>query len=428
MAKRIITALDVGSSKVCAIIASVEESGAPTVIGVAATSGRGIKKGEIVNIDEAINSIATALEAAERMAGITVSSVYVSITGKHITSTNNKGVVAISQEEITAEDVFRAMESARTVSIPLSREILHVMPREFIVDSQTGIKDPIGMTGTRLEVDAHIVSATSTALHNLIKCVQQLGLRVEDVVFNGWASATSVLTDTEKELGVLLLDIGGGTTSITTFVEDAITYSGAIPFGGINVTSDLAIGLRTSLEDADRIKVLLGEFTKKKKLPGVKTPALLQKNQEDTKKKKKEMLDISSLKIDGLDEVDKGLVNEIIEARLSEIFDLVIEQVEQSGNEVRLPAGVVITGGSALLPNITKVAKKVFGLPARVGHPSGLQGLVDEISTPAFAASQGLILYGTEDDSGGRNRATIGTKDSGGPLKAISGWIKNLLP
>lgn len=430
MSKRIITALDVGSDKVCAIITSVEETGNPTVIGVASTRAKGIKKGEIVNIDEAINSIANALEAAERMAGITVSSVYVSITGKHITSTNNRGVVAISQEEITTDDVFRAIESARTVSIPLSREILHVIPREFIVDSQNGIKDPVGMTGTRLEVDAHIVSATSTALHNLIKSVQQLGLRVEDVVFNGWAASTAVLTDTEKELGVLLLDIGAGTTSIATFVEDAITYSGAVPFGGTNVTSDLAIGLRTSLEDAKKIKESVGVLADGKNTPKEdrgNTPTLYKK-EEKKPAKKKNMLDISHLKIEGLEEVDKKLIDEIIEARLGEIFDLVMEQVEQSGNEVRLPAGVVICGGGALLPEITKVAKKSFGLPARVAYPSGLEGLVDEISTPAYAASQGLILYGLQDEGGGRNRASQGPSEGGNPVSKFTGWLKNLMP
>jgi len=255
MGKRIISAVDVGSSKVCAVIASCEEDGAPQVIGVASQPSQGIKKGVVVNIDDSINSIASTLEAAERMAGITVPSVLLSVSGKHIMSINNKGVVAVSSEEIAPDDVFRAIESARTVSIPAGREIIHVIPREFIVDAQGGVKDPVGMTGTRLEVDAHIISATSTVLHNLLKSVQQLGLRVEDVVFGGWASSLSVLTDTEKELGVMLLDIGGGNTTITTFVEDAIAYSGCIPIGGINVTSDLAIGLRVSLEDAEKIKV-----------------------------------------------------------------------------------------------------------------------------------------------------------------------------
>ncbi|KXK08286.1 MAG: Cell division protein FtsA [candidate division WS6 bacterium OLB21] len=350
MANRIITALDIGSTKISAVISSLEEGQPPSVIGVATYPSQGLKKGVIVNIDDAINSIAAALEAAERMAGLTVSSVYISINGKHITSTNNKGVVAVAQDEIIADDVFRAIESARTVSIPPSREILHVIPREFIVDAQGGIKDPIGMSGTRLEVDAHIISATSSALHNLVKCVQQLGLRVDDIVFTGWATANAVLTPTEKELGVMLLDIGGGSTSITTFVEDAITYSGSLPLGGANLTSDLAIGLRVSLEDSERIKLNAEELyrlTKDDTPPSEATQKrqkLLGRGSDDeddkkSPKKKRDVIDVTKLEIDGVKTVSKKLFEEIIDARLSEIFDLVIKQVEEANHETRLPAG-----------------------------------------------------------------------------------------
>ena len=434
MAKRIITALDIGSSKVCAVIASVETD-MPQVIGVASYPSEGIKKGVIVNIDQAINSIATVLEAAERMAGITVSSVFVSISGKHIMSTNNKGVVAISSPEIVTDDVFRSIESAKTVSIPQSREILHVIPREFIVDSQGGVKDPVGMTGTRLEVDAHIVSATTTSLHNLVKCVEQLGLKIDDVVFSGWSSSISVLTDTERELGVMLLDIGGGVTSIATFIEDAITYSGCIPFGGTNVTSDIAIGLRASLDDAEKIKTNIGELIKRSKQEEEKgksrRPSLVDKDKDkESSKKKKNMVDISSLGVEGLNEVSIDLFNEIVEARLSEIFDLVTTQVEQAGFDVKMPAGIVLAGGSAMLPNITKIAKDVFKVPARVGYPKGLEGLVEEITDPAFATSQGLILYGMMENqnmSGGSGISSLGDK-GGGVFGKLTGWFKNLLP
>ncbi len=426
MSKRIISALDVGSSKICAVIASVEDEGTPQVIGVASQPSVGIKKGVIVNIDDAINCIASTLEAAERMAGITVPSVYLSVSGKHITSTNNKGVVAVSTEEIIPDDVYRAIESARTVSIPPGREILHVIPREFIVDSQGGVKDPIGMTGTRLEVDAHIISATSTVLHNLLKCVQQLGLKVDDVVFNGWATSSAVLTDTEKELGVMLLDIGGGITSITTYVEDAITYSGCVPFGGINITSDIAIGIRVSLEDAERIKVNANDFLKGKSSRIVDVS-------KDSKKKKPKVIDVSSLEIEGVKEIDRVLFEEIVEARLAEIFDLVTAQLEQSGVSADMPAGVVLTGGTALLPNITNIAKKVLKVPARVGYPKGLEGLVDEISGPAFSTIYGLILYGAE---GGGGESKISERIGGSQLKSgvggifskIGNWLKNLLP
>lgn len=443
MAGRIITAIDIGSTKISTIIASMEEGGTPSVIGVATSPSQGLKKGVIVNIDDAINSIANSLEAAERMAGLTVSSIYISINGKHITSLNNKGVVAIAQEEIGTEDVFRSIESARTVSIPPSREILHVIPREFIVDAQGDIKDPIGMTGTRLEVNAHIISATTSALHNLVKCVQQIGLQVDDIVFTGWASSTSVLTPTEKELGIMCLDIGGGTTSITTFVEDAITYSSSVPFGGINITSDLAIGLRVSLEEAEKIKLNAEELMKntytvdeeseatkrRKALLGADNDE--EENDKKDTKKKKDIIDISSLEIKGMKTMSKKLFNEIVEARLSEIFDIVIRQVEQSGNETRLPAGIVITGGSALIPGIASVAKKVFGVPARVAYPKGLGGLVDEISSPAYSVGHGLILYGSSEEgfeTSSKRTSVKSSKKSGGVGSRLTSFFKNLLP
>lgn len=442
MAERIITAIDIGSTKISTIIASMKADGAIEVIGVATAPSQGLKKGVIVNIDDAINSIASCLESSERMAGLSVRSAYISINGKHITSLNNKGVVAVAQEEINMDDVMRSIESASTVSIPPSREIIHILPREYIVDAQGDIKDPVGMTGTRLEVNAHIISATSSAVHNLKKCILQLGLQVDDVVFTGYASSNCVLTPTEKELGIMCLDIGGGTTSITTFVDDAITYSGSVPFGGINVTSDIAIGLRVSLEEAEKIKLNAedlmrstveqedSEATKRRK-------ALLtgQKEEKDSKEvltKNKDLIDISSLGIKGVTSISKKLFNEIIEARLSEIFDIVIKQVEQSGNESRLPAGIVITGGSALLPGISSIAKKVFGVPARVAFPpQELGGLVDEIESPAFSVGQGLILYGSTEEGYMMDNVRTsgkGVKKSGKSGSKILDFFKNLLP
>ena len=442
MANRIITAIDVGSSKVATVIASIVDGEQPTVIGVASYPSKGLKKGVVVNLDEATNSIATSLEAAERMAGLSSNFVYISINGKHITSVNNKGVVAIAKEEIGSEDILRAIESARTISVPPSREILHVIPREYIVDAQGDIKDPTGMAGTRLEVDTHIISATSAAVYNLMRCVVTIGLKIEDIVFCGWASATSVLTATEKELGVMVLDIGGGTTTINTFVEDAITYSGSVPLGGANLTSDLAIGLRVSLEDAEKIKINAEELMRNNVKPPVnkmtqRREKLLGKNEEEEPedelkdpKKQKDIIDISSLEINGVKTVSRKLFEEIVEARMSEIFDIVIRQVEESGNEAKLPAGVVITGGSALIPNITNIAKKVFGIPARVGYPKGMSGLSDEISSPGYAVVQGLIMYGAKNEGvkniGTQINSKGGSKD--GVFGKIKGFFKNLMP
>jgi cell division protein FtsA len=441
MADRIITAIDIGSSKIATVIALQEPNKAPSVIGVSSYPSQGLKKGVIINIDDAINSIAASLEAAERMAGITVSSVYISINGKHITSTNNKGVVAVAQDEINGDDIFRAIETAKTVSIPPSREILHVIPRQFIVDAQGDIKDPIGMTGNRLEVDTHIISATSSALHNIVRCITQIGLKIDDVVFSGWAASNSVLTNTEKELGIVLLDIGGGTTTITTFVEDAITYSGSVPFGGANVTSDIAIGLRVNLEDAEKIKLNADELMRNSKRPmtseATKKRQLLlnQKADDDDEEKepdvkKKDIIDVTSLDVDGVKTISKKMFEDIIEARLSEIFDIVIQQIEQSGYEARLPAGVVITGGSSMIPGITSIAKKVFGVPARIGHPKGLDGLIDEISNPGYAVAQGLILSGASDETFSAGRKQISLKASKGdnPLGKVFGFLRNLIP
>jgi len=440
MANRIITAIDIGSTKIASVIASIVDGEQPTVIGVASYPSKGIKKGVVVNIDEAINSIAASLEAAERMAGMSSNSVYISVNGKHITSLNNKGVVAIAKEEIGAEDILRALESARTISIPPSREILHVIPREYIVDAQGDIKDPTGMTGTRLEVDTHIVSATSSAVYNLMRCVYTIGLKIEDEVFCGWASSISVLTETEKELGVILLDMGGGTTTINTFIDDAITYSGSVPLGGVNVTSDLAIGLRVSLEDAEKIKINAEELMRMSQKSNVsemtkRREKLLGKEDEEDEeskevKKNKDIIDVSNLEIGGVKTVSRKLFEEIVEARLSEIFDYVIRQVEDSGNDAKLPAGVVITGGSALIPGISNIAKKIFGIPARIGYPKVMSGLVDEISSPSYSVVQGLIMYGAKNDGVKNMRSQMPTKGGapGGVFGKIKGFFKNLMP
>jgi cell division protein FtsA len=426
MANRIIAGIDIGSSKIAAVIAIAEDANAPRVIGESSYTANGIKKGEITGIDEAINSIASALSGAERMAGLTVSSVYVSINGKHIVSNNNKGVVATPDSEINTDDVFRAMEQAKTVAIPPAREIIHLIPREFIVDTQAGIKDPVGMTGRRLEVDAHIISATTTALHNLRKCIQTIGLRIDGEVFTGWAAAQAVLTPTEKELGVLLLDVGGGTTSITTFQENALTYSTSIPFGGSNVTRDLAAGLRLSLDDAEKVKLNIDRLSKS-------APAKEEKGKDEKGEKEdhKDIIDVSDLEIEGVKTISRKMFNTIVDARMEETFELVRDNIMQSGYEFKLPAGIVITGGSADLPGITAIAKKVFGVPARIGYPRGLQGLTDDISSPAYSVAQGLILHGMSDEGFNVAKPTnlmapkLGT---GNMVGKVTGFLKNLLP
>ena len=442
MAQNVITAIDVGSSKICTVIASVDDGGEePQVIGVSVMPSKGVKKGVIINIDEAVNAIGESLESAEKMAGLTVSSAIISINGKHITSTNNRGVVAVSHGEINEDDVHRAIDNARTVAIPSTREIIHVLKREFIVDSQGGINDPLGMSGDRLEVDAHIVSALTTTVQNLDKTVKQLGLTIDDIVFTGFASSEAVLTDTEKELGITMLDIGAGTTCVTIYVEDAISYSGSIPIGGDHITSDLAIGFTVSIEDSRRLKEKMGtlveSFDDNGKV-GAK-PAFMRRDEEagDTGKARKtgtkavakekgDMLDVSSLNITDKPKISRELYDKIVTTRVEEIFELASDQVKQAGFDIKQPAGVVLTGGSANLVGITKMAKDYFGVPSRVGTPNGLTGFIEEISGPAFSSVQGLTLRGL--DLGMEEIGVDQERSAGGALSKVSGWIKKIIP
>jgi len=431
MARKIITAIDVGTSKITTVISSVEDDQKPTVIGVCSYPSKGIKKGVVVNIDEATSSISESVNAAERMAGVTVSDVYVSINGDQVTSLNNKGVVAVSSAEITIDDTYRAIENARTLSLPENLNPIHIIPREFVVDNQGGIKYPIGMSGGRLEVETHIITAPNSYWQNLKKCVEQLGLNVYDVVFTGWASAAAVLTDTEKELGVTMLDIGAGTTSISIFQEGAIIYSGCIPLGGVNITSDIAIGLQVSLEDAEKIKLnmddLLSDKVKSKDSKNDKRPALLRKAEEEDKEEDKgDKLDLSVIGVKSEKKVTKDMLRKIVDARCEEIFDMAKDSVEKSGYDIAMPAGIVVTGGSALLSGITKLTQSIFGVPARIGYASGLSGMTEEISDPAYSCVQGLIKHAMDDD------VEINTEkkkvDIGGFFGKITEWFKSLLP
>lgn len=439
MAQNIITAIDIGSSKICTVIASLSEHGdTPQVIGVSVMPSRGVKKGVIINIDEAVNAIGESLESAEKMAGLTVSSAIVSINGKHITSANNRGVVAVAHGEITEEDIHRAIDNARTVAIPSTREIIHVLKREFIVDAQGGIHDPLGMSGNRLEVDSHIISALATTVHNLDKTVKQLGLSIDDIVFSGFAASEAVLTDTEKELGVTMLDVGAGTTCATIYVEDAISYSGCVPVGGDHITSDLAIGFTVSIEDARRLKEKMATILEgyREKDRSESQPAFMRRDEEAegvvekaqkerASKKTADELDISSLNIPDRPSISKELYDKIVSTRIEEVFELVSEQVKQSGFSMKQPAGVVLTGGTADLVGITKIAKDYFGIPARVGTPTGLTGFTEEISGPAFSVVQGLTLRGLDlgvDEMGGPGES------QGGVLGKLVGAIRKLIP
>jgi len=434
--ERVLVGVDVGSSKIATLIATSAENGL-TVIGVSTVASRGIRKGQVVDIDEAVRSIAEGLESAERMAGVSVSSCFVSVGGVQISSVNSRGVVAVAggENEINEDDVRRVVEAAQAISIPSSREIIHVIPRDYIVDSQEGIKDPVGMTGVRLEVEAHIISGAATALRNLVKCIQQVGIDVEGLVFSGIASAESTLTDTERELGVALIDIGGGATDVALFVDGSIAHSAVIPIGGRNITNDLAIGLRSSLESAEKIKLVLSE----RKQTRVESEEMGEKEEDEKGKlsagrqeKKEGILDTAGLGIsEDLGTISKRTLSEgIIKPRLTEICTLIGMEIKRAGFAGLLPAGLVITGGAADTALLPSVAKDVLRMPVRVGEPRGVSGLIDEISSPAYSTSVGLLLFG-EKISAGSARISLAIskgKNLVDLIKKLTGWFRGLLP
>ncbi len=441
MSRQIITAIDAGSSKITTVIAAIdEETMQPSVIGTSVTASQGIKKGVVVNIAEAVNAINESLSFAEKMAGITISQAVVSISGKNIFSNNTKGVVAVTDEEISFDDVQRAVESAKTVAIPQQvRKIIHVLPREYVVDSQGGIREPVGMTGSRLEVDAHIISALTTTVHNIEKAFQQLGIKCIPV-FSGLSSSQSVLTKTEKELGVMVLDIGYGTTTITIYQEDAISYSGCIILGGYSITSDLAVGLQIQSDDAEKLKTNISKFivnkTQNQNIPQSRNmPSYLRADLEKdsntiTIDHDDDLIDLSSLQISNLQKLSKKMYEEIVLSRLEEMFQMVADQVSIAGFSVKQPAGIVLTGGGANLYNIDKSASKFFGVPARVGMPQGVTGpLIDEITGSEFACVQGLILKGVEfyttNGGGFDDNANQG---NGNFLSSIGNLFKKFMP
>jgi cell division protein FtsA len=416
---RIVAVIDIGSCKIATLVGQVAVDPVTfevsvNVVGAAAVESRGIKKGQIVDIDEAVEATISSVEAAERMAGYNIESVFIALGGAHIHSQNSHGVVAVSDTngEITQNDIDRAIEAASAISLPTSREVIHVLPREFIVDGEAGVRDAVGMSGVRLEVDTHIISAASAAVKNIRKSVNEVGIQIEDLVFSGLASAESVLSPTEKELGCVLVDVGGGTTSIAVFIEGALAYSGVIPVGAKNVTNDLAIGLRVSLETAEKIKIALSD-----------------KKQKD--KDESDELDLERLGVNEIKKISKKtLLEGIIRPRLNEIFTMVKIELEREGLANRIPSGAIITGGGAETAGVTDSAKRMLSLPVRIGVPGGVGGLVDDIMMPSFATSIGLLLYGARQRPD-ENLTSFAKKiklPSVGIFGKLIDNIKNLLP
>ncbi len=370
--------LDIGTKKTVAIIGEITEEHKVEIIGIGVAESRGIRKGVVVNLDQTISAIKRAQEEAELMAGVEIDSAYVGISGSHIKSFNSRGVVAVSgkNREITKEDIRRVIDQARALSIPPDREIIHIIPQEFIVDEQDGIKDPLGMSGIKLEVNVHIVTSAITSLQNLKNCLEKAGIGIQEIVLNQIATSYSVLTHDERELGVGLIDIGAGTTEVAIFERGALWYTSTIPLGGDNFTNDIAVGLRTPIPEAEKIKKRYG------------CVALPVTDEQETievptvgKSRKSRVL-------------SRQILADIIQPRAEEIFRLVDADIKRMGYEKSLNSGLVLTGGTALLDGLEEVAEEIFDLPVRRGEPNYVGGLIDRVSTPDYATSVGLILYG----------------------------------
>ena len=370
----IVVGLDIGTTKICAVVGEVSGDGI-SIIGIGTHPSIGLRKGVVVNIETTVESIKKAVEEAELMAGCEISSVYTGIAGGHITGFNSRGIVAIKGSEITPQDVERVIDAARAVAIPMDREVIHVLPQEYIVDEQPGIQNPVGMSGVRLEAKIHIVTGAVTSAHNIVKCANRAGLDVCDIVLESLASGEAVLSEGEKQLGTALLDLGGGTTDLAIFSGKNIKHTFVLALGGDNLTNDIAIGLRCPHPEAEKIKKRYGNCVAKN-------------IQAD------EAIEVPGVSGREARKLPRQILGEILEPRMEEIFSLVNREIYRAGMENMVASGMVLTGGTALLEGVTEIAESVFSLPTRIGTPQGLRGLADVVNNPMYATGVGLVLYG----------------------------------
>ena len=375
--KNLIVGLDIGTSKVVAIVAEITPDGDLNVIGMGTQPSRGLKKGVVVNIEATMASIQRVLEEAELMADCRIAEVYTGIAGSHIRSLNSSGMVAIKEKEVTQADIDRVVETAKAIAIPNDQQVLHILPQEFIIDGQEDVREPLGMSGVRLEVKVHIVTGAVSAVENVVKCVRRCGIEVKDVMLQPLASAKAVLNDDEKDLGVCLMDIGGGTTDIAVFTNGAIRHTAVIPIAGDQVTNDIAMTLRTPTKEAEELKVRFG-------------CALTQLADPN------DIIEVPGVGDRGPRKLSRQMLAEVIEPRIEELYTLAQAELRRSGFEELLSSGIVLTGGTALLQGVTELGEEVFHLPVRVGIPAYVGGLKDVVRSPRFATAVGLLLEGRE--------------------------------
>lgn len=403
--RNLIVGLDIGTSKAVALVAEYKADGGLELIGIGSAPSRGLSRGVVVNIDSTVQSIQRAVEQAELMAGVEIDAVYTGIAGSHVKSLNSHGIVAIKDKEVTAGDVARVMDAAQAVALPADQRIIHVIPQEYIIDSQEGIRDPMGMSGVRLEARVHIVTGAESAAQNIVKCVQRCGLEVEDIVLEQWASSYAVLTDDEKDLGVCLVDIGGGTTDIAVFSNGALRHTAVIPIAGDQVTNDIAVSMRTPTQYAEDIKIRYA-------------CALSQLANPD------ETIEVPSVGDRPPRRLARQTLAEIVEPRYEELFGLIRDELRRSGFEEAIAAGIVLTGGSAKMEGAVLLAEEVFHVPVRLGFPQGLSGLPDVVTNPVHATGVGLLLYARAlyETEGGQVRSS---RDSGrGFMERMKDWFK----
>lgn len=414
--ERIVVGIDAGTTKVTTLIAEVSRSRNVHVIGVGVAPSRGLRKGVVVDIDETVEAITSSVEKAERVSGFQVESAYVGIAGAHITSLNNRGVVAITRPDrtITEDDVARAIDAARVVTLPSNREIIHTIPRQFIVDGQEGVRNPVGMSGYRVDVEAHIVTGAVTAIQNLVKCFQLTEIAINQIVLEPLAAAEAVLTDEEREMGVALVDIGGGITEIAIFSEGSICHTAVVGVGGNHITNDISVRLRAPYGEADELKIKYANALTAEIDPH-------------------EMVDVTTFGHGQFASVPRIQVCEVAEARLQETFLLVQGEIQKSGFGNLLPAGIVVVGGTAQMPGIAELGSDVTHLPVRRGTPRGVHGLIDQIGDPAYATGVGLALWGARHGDGalafwpaarGDEHASDGRRVAG----RLFGWLRTILP
>ena len=406
--ERTIVGIDVGTTKVCALVGESGPGGDVRIVGVGASPSRGIRRGVVVNVSEATEAISAAVEKAERSSGYQIARAFVSLAGTHVSAVNSRGVVAVQHGEqgITADDVERALDAARAIAIPNDREVLHVIPRGFTVDGQDGVRDPISMIGFKLEVESHIVTGATSSVHNLLKCIEGAHVEVDALVLNSIASGEAVLTESEKEMGVVLADIGGGTTDIAIFIEGSLWHTAILGVGGSHITNDVAICLRLPADASERIKIDHGH-ARHQTIDPVDT------------------IDVNSFDEGSKVRIARRDLAEIIEARAEEIFRMIVQEVKRSGYDGLLPAGLVITGGTAQLRGLKDLGRQMMEMPVRVGGPHDLVGLVDQISTPAHATAVGLLKWGDQRGEALARRKRSRTPGFGERMRSL---FRNLLP